>query len=285
MIEITIFIAGVLITIAAFLMIFRDAYQQNQIAAVISLVMIFPLVGYLLFNLSRTATRKAGTVLSVGIVAIIVSIYGGVSEHIFFLEENTIVQKIEKNIAPKEEGPLPNELQAETAKLLKDDDYDPLLTGTELEDVELEEMLPERKSVEAPRVPVFSYQPVAYEEVQYALNKPVRVTMNDDAVVEGKLVNVESDSLMVESLASGGSVALSYKHTNIKSVEVKLAQGEQLEIPPQPQIEEKPMDVGTMVSEPSSIEPPAEASQQAPSETIEELESDTSKHSEVLTDE
>lgn len=285
MLEITILIAGVLITVIALLMLFRDAYKQNKIAAIVSLVLVFPLVGYLLFNLGSVAVRRAGSVLVIGFVAIIVSIYGGVSKHIYFLEENKIVQKIEKNIAPKEEGPLPNEEQAESTKLSKDKNYDPLLTGTELEDVEIEEMLPESRPAKAPQAPVFRYQPVSHEQVQYALNKPVRVTMNDGSVIEGILINVEPDSLMVESQVSGGSVALSYKHINIKSVEVRLAQGEKLEIPPQPQIEERPAGVANTAGEPSSIQPPDESSQENLSQNVEEVETGTPEQVEALIEE
>ena len=268
MLEVTILIVGTLVAVVALLMLFRDAYQQNQIAAVVSLVLVFPLVGYMLFNLGAAPVRKAGSLLVIGVIAIIVSILGGVSKHIYFMEKSEIVQNIEQKIAPKEEGPLPNQQEAETAQLSKDEDYDPLLTGTELEDVELEEMLPESKPVQAPPVPVFSYQPLTYEQVQYAVNKPVRVTMNDGGVIEGKLINVEPDSLMVETFSSGGSVALSYKHIDIDSVEVKLAEGERIEIPPpQPQIEEKPA---------------AESSQETLSETIEEVETGTPAQVEAL---
>ena len=285
MLEISIFIAGLLITIIALLMLFRDAYQQNKIAALVSLVLIFPLVGYMLFNLGEAFVRKAGSVFVVGIIAIVVSIYGGVSKHIYFLEESKIVKQIEENIAPKEEGPLPNEQQAESAKLSKGEDYDPLLTGTDLEDVELEELLPESKPEPVPSAPVFRYQPVTYEEVQYAINKPVRVTMNDGAVIMGDLINVEPDSLMVESLASGGSVALSYLHTNIKSVEVRLGKGEVLEIPPQEPAEALIIDEEVSIEDAPSVQSSAESAQEKLSQTIEEVEVGTPEQVESLVEE
>jgi hypothetical protein len=285
MLEISIFIAGVLITIIAFLMLFRNAYQQNKIAALVSLVLIFPLVGYLLFNLGLTAVRKAGAVMLIGVIAIVVSIYGGVSKHIYFLEENKIVKQIEDNIAPKEEGPLPNEREAESTKLSKDEDYDPLLTGTDLEDVELEELLPEPKPEQARSAPVYRYKPVTYEEVQYAINKPVRVTMNDGAVIMGELINVEPDSLMVESLVSGGSVALSYLHTNIKSVEVRLGKGEALEIPPQEQSEELMIEQEVTTDDASSMQSSAESAQEKLSQTIDEVEVGTPEQVESLVEE
>jgi len=142
MLEITILSVGVILIIVALLMLFLDAYKHNKFAAIISLLLIFPLIGYLLFNLNLVSVRNAASVLIVGIVAIIVSIFGGVSEHIPYLQKSEVVQKIEKNIAPKEAEPLPNEEEAQATELANEAGYDPLLTGSEFEEVEIEEIVP-----------------------------------------------------------------------------------------------------------------------------------------------
>ncbi|MEM7304570.1 MAG: hypothetical protein AAF372_03465, partial [Pseudomonadota bacterium] len=209
----------------------------------------------------------------------------GVSEHIDFLQDNQVVKQIEQNLAPKEEGPLPNEEQAEAAKLSKDKSYDPLLTGSEYEDVELKELLPDSKPVQPSPTPSFRYQPVTYEEVQYAINKPVRITMNDGAIIEGALINVEPDALMVESLASGGSVALSYEHENIKSVEVRLAEGEQLEIPSDQTLDTLTVEEDISLNSAPAVEQARQSSAEQLRETIDEVEVGTPEQVEALIEE
>ncbi|MEM8844055.1 MAG: hypothetical protein AAGB35_03340 [Pseudomonadota bacterium] len=289
MLEISIFFVGVLVTLIALLMLFKVAYHENKPAAIVSLLLILPLIGYMFFNLGSISVRKAGFILVIGLIALIVSIYGGVSEQLHFLEENKVVQTIEEKIVPIEEEPLPNEQEAQAAKLASDDNYDPLLTGSEFEEVEIQELVPEQKSV-AISAPVFYYQPLTFEEVQYALDMPVRLSMNDGSIIEGTLVNVDPEAILVESNASGGSVALSYSHADIKSVEVKLAKGQSLNIPQEDQIEEQTQVIAIeedVVEEPVLLESQLgnETPQEVLTETIKDVEVGSPEQVEELIDE
>jgi len=110
--------------------------------------------------------------------------------------------------------------------------------------------------------------------------------MNDNDVIEGKLVAVEPDSLMVETITTGGTIGLSYEHANIKSVEVKLAAGEQLDIPQEPEIDEVQIEEDVLEENiPVEAEQPAETSDEVLNETIEEVEAGTPEQVEELIDE
>ena len=229
MLAISLFWLGVILVISATLMLFWDAFKLRKLWAIVSLVLIVPLIVHLFLNWSTLAVRKAFYILVIGILSIAVSIFGGALSQLTFLPESEVVQVLEENIAPPKEEPLPNQEQADAAALSVEKDYDPLLTGSEYEALETEEILSGdvQKTIPNP-TPAPSYQPVTVEERVHAINKQIRMTMVDGEVVEGTLTNVLDDSVLIESSVSGGSLGLSYSNDQIISMAVRLEAGEQL---------------------------------------------------------
>jgi hypothetical protein len=239
MLEVGLFWIGVVLIVTAILMLFLDSFQSKRIWAVISLVLVVPLLIHMLFNWSSLTVRKSFYILIIGLLAVLVSVSGGALSQLSFLQDHEVVNVLEKKIAPPEDAPLSNQQQADTAALSVDEGYDPLLTGSEYEQLGANEIVPEKNNQVARKSdPIASYELVADNEYIHAINKHVRVTMSDGNVIEGKLTEIVDDSLIVESNVNGGSLGLSYKNDQIQSVAVRLIEGEKLVVPKQDVIKE-----------------------------------------------
>lgn len=228
MLEIGLFWIGVAIVIVAYLILLLDSFRDNKIWALAGMILIIPLLVHAMLNWSTLNVRKAFYALIVGVLTILVSIAGGALAHLPFLQDHDVVQVLEENIAPPKVEPLPNEEQAKTTALSKQKDYDPLLTGSEYEDLAVKEMASEVKNKAININPPSRYQVVTQEELTYAINKQIRMTMLNDEIIVGKLTNIEEDGLLVESSVNGGILGLSYPHAEIKKMEVLLSEGEAL---------------------------------------------------------
>ena len=237
MLAIGLFWLGVVLLVAAILMLFWHSFQHNKLWALISLLLLVPLLVHVFLNWSSLTVRKALYTLILGVLAVLVSISGGALSHLSFLPNNEVVQALEENIAPPKDVPLPNQEQADTAAQSAGEDYDPLLTGSEYEALETKEIVPEGAN-NKPRVASSTtrYQIISLEERAHAINKRVRIIQNDGSTVEGKLTDILENGVLVESTVSGGSVGLSYSNDQIQSVAVLLAEGEQLYVPPAEEI-------------------------------------------------
>ena len=235
MLEMGIFWIGVVLIVTAIFMLFLDSFQSKKIWALISLVLIVPLLIHMLLNWSSLYVRKALYILIIGLLAVLVSVSGGVLSQLPFLQDHEVVQVLEDKIAPPEDVPLSNQQQADTAAESVEDNYDPLLTGSEYETLEIKEIVPEKiNQVVRQATPAARYELVADDERIHAINKRVRVIMLDGSVVEGKLTEIVDDSLIVETEVNGGSLGLSYKNEQIQSVAVRLLEGEKLYVPEEP---------------------------------------------------
>ena len=231
MLALSLFWVGVVLIVSAILMLFWDSFKQRKLWAFISLLLLVPLLIHLVLNWSSLAVRKAFYISIVGILAIIVSIVGGALSQLSFLPEHEIVEVLEDNIAPPEQAPLPNQEQADAAAEAVQENYDPLLTGSEYEPINKGDIVPEDVNKANPNATSASYQTLSAEERVHAINKLIRMTMTDGRVIEGKLTNVLDDAVLVESSVSGGSLGLSYNNSDIASIAVRLEAGEQLTKP------------------------------------------------------
>ncbi len=228
MLEIGIFWIGAVMVFAAYLILLVDLFRHNKIWAIVGMLLIIPLLIHAILNWSTLNVRKAFYALIIGVLAILVSIAGGALAHLPFLQDHEVVQVLEDNIAPPKVEPLPNEEQASTATLSQQADYDPVLTGSEYEDIEVKEIASEAKKNVVGVASSSRYQSISQEELQHAINKQIRITMQDEEIVIGKLTNIEEDAVLVESSVDGGILGLSYPHTLIKKMEVLLLNGEPL---------------------------------------------------------
>ena len=245
MLEVGLFWIGVGLVIAAIIMLFIDAFQVKKLWAVISLLLIVPLFIHMALNWSSLNVRKSMYILVIGLLTVLVSVSGGALSKLSLLQDNQAVQVLEDKIAPPEDVPLSNQEQADTASLSVDENYDPLLTGSQYEQLETKEIVPEKISqVVRKSGPKARYELVLEDERIHAVNKRVRVTMLDGSVIEGKLTEVVDDSLIVESNVNGGSLGLSYKNNQIQSVAVRLVEGERLYEPKEQSVDAAEPTVG-----------------------------------------
>ena len=228
MLEMGLFWIGAAMVLVAYLILLLDSYRHNKVWALVGMILIIPLLIHVPLNWSTLNVRKAFYTLIIGVLAILVSIAGGALAHLPFLQDHEVVQVLEENIAPPKVEPLPNEEQAKTTTLSKQKDYDPLLTGSEYEEVAVKEIASEAKKKTVNFNPSSRYQTITQEELKYAINKQIRMTMTNDEVIVGKLTNIEDDGVLVESSVNGGILGLSYQNSNIKNMEVLLFDGESL---------------------------------------------------------
>ena len=229
MLEVGLFWLGIVLVAAAIFMLFLDSFQSKKMWAVISLLLVIPLIIHMFTHWSSLNVRKALYILIIGILGIAVSISGGALSHLSFLPDHEVVQVIEDKIAPPEETPLPNQQQADDAALEIEENYDPLLTGSQYEQLEIKEIVPEKvNQVVRKALPPARYEVIEEGQRTHAINKRVRATMKDGTTIEGTLTEIIDESVIIESEVNGGSLGLSYKNDQIQSMAVRLLEGEQL---------------------------------------------------------
>ena len=94
MLELGLFWIGVVLIVTAIFMLFLDSFQSKRIWAVISLVLIVPLFIHMLLNWSSLNVRKSFYLLIIGVLAVLVSVSGGVLSQLSFLQEHEVVQAL-----------------------------------------------------------------------------------------------------------------------------------------------------------------------------------------------
>ena len=231
MLAVGLFLAGVLIIIAAVLVVFWDMFAKNRLWALVSLILLVPLLIHALFNWSVLNIRRAWYGLVMGLITFLVSITGGALAHLPFLAGHSLVQTLEKSIAPAAQMPLANQPQADAASLSESENYDPLLTGSEYEQLSEQEIIDGARQASSSGTDVatgLSYHAIAEDQFIHAMNKPVRIRMQNGSMITGRLAGIIDDELLVESMVVGGLLGLSYRQQNIASLEVLLPAGERL---------------------------------------------------------
>jgi len=238
MLAISLFWLGVILVAVALLLLFWDSFKYRKAWALISLILIIPLVVHMFINWSRLNSRKAFYLLLLGILSITVSIVGGALSQLHFLPEHEVVQVLEENIAPPKDDPLPNQEQADAAAEAIDESYDPLLTGSEYETLGAKEIIPEDINKDDPNATAARYQQVTLEERVHAVNKWVRLKTANGEIIEGRLTNVLEDAVLIEANVNGGILGLSHKNEDISEMFVRLEAGEELIKSPPQEIDE-----------------------------------------------
>ena len=248
MLELGLFWFGAAVIMVALLMLFINAFRQNKIWGIAGLVLLVPLVVHILIAWNSLAVRKATYALIVGVLAILVSIAGGALKHLPFLSKHEVVQTLEENIAPPKDVPLPNAEQAKAVTVPGDEEYDPVLSGGEFEEVDVEKMVPPSsapvRKTAAPR-----YHAIQVDELAAVINKQVRLMMKNGELVDGTLTHIQENAITVESAVEGGSLGLSYNLSEIDSIAVQLAAGEEIPVQDQDVPAEDVLESGSEVLE------------------------------------
>ena len=227
MLELGLLVVGAFLFFLALFMLFRQLSEDHKLLGMVALVSIVPLIIYSLIKFGQPASRKAFYILVVGFLSMLVGVSGGGLAKLPFLPEHEVVQTIEEKIAPAKDTPLPNEEAAQAVQLPDADNYDPVLSGSEFETIETEDIIPSPQEVPRPAAPVIKYQTLEPSQLQFAINKLIKLDMKNGEVIEGTLTHVNKESIVVESNVSGGSLGLSHALSDIQTISV---QG-QLDIP------------------------------------------------------
>ena len=232
MLALSLFWLGATLIVATVLMVFWHSYRYRKIWALVSLITLLPLVIHIVLNWQSLAIRKAFYVGVLGLLSMAVGIAGGALARVDFLPDHEVVQVLEKKIAPPQQTPLPNQAKADAAAKAIEEDYDPLLTGSEYDRLNTNEIVPDSVNKSHPKARAEArYEQLSTKQRPLAKNKWVRLTMKGGKTIEGVLADVLDESVLIESIVSGGSVGLSYPEEQIESIYVRLEAGEELEDP------------------------------------------------------
>lgn len=230
MLALSLFWLGATLVAATVLMVFWHSYRYRKIWALVSFITLLPLLIHIVLNWQSLAIRKAFYVGLLGFLSMAVGIAGGALAKVDFLPDHQVVHVLEKKIAPPQQTPLPNQAEADAAAKAIAEDYDPLLTGSEYDRLRTNEIVPDSVNKSHPKARAEAhYERLSTKQRPLAKNKWVRLTMTDGKTIEGVLTDILDDSVLIESMVSGGSVGLSYPEEKIDSIYVRLEAGEQLD--------------------------------------------------------
>ena len=116
------------------------------------------------------------------------------------------------------------------------------------------------------------YLPIPVEDLAKVLNKQVRITMSNGDVVDGTLTHIEETAVTVESAVEGGSLGLSYNLSDVKSIAVRLAAGENL-IEPQQEEDKEQAEISLEITpEPATGEAGEQVQQNIQAPQLQEIE-------------
>ncbi len=229
MLEMGLFWVGVALMAITLIVLFWHAFQQNRMWGIAG-ILVIPLLAHIFLAWSSLTVRKATYGLIVGVLALLVGVSGGALMHLPFLTQHEVVQTLEETIAPPKAIPLPNEEQAKAVSG-QEENYDPLLTGSEFETVDVEQFVPPSIPQQVNKSPATIYQQIMPEMLSKAIDKTIRLNMKSGEMIEGVLTHVEDHAVTVESQVEGGSLGLSYPLNEIDSIAVRLLSSETLETP------------------------------------------------------
>lgn len=256
MLEMGLFWFGAALIAVTLLMLFIHAFRQNKVWGIAGLVLLAPLLIHIFIAWDALSVRKATYGLVIGVLTVLVSIAGGALAHLPFLPKHEVVQTLEETIAPPKDTPLPNEEEAQAVAPTKDENYDPLLSGSEFEEVEIEKNVPP-STPPVNLTPPPKFVPIQLSELATVINKQIRLKMTSGETIDGTLTHLDDQAATVESAVEGGSLGLSYKLDEIISASVRLAAGEQL-----PALKsETPTEQDALALEPAVDNIPAELEQ------------------------
>jgi hypothetical protein len=212
-------------------MVLSSAFRSQQRAwgvGIIVLPLIYPLYAILYWAESRI--RNGFLVSIVGSLLVAAAIYAGaandlttLSGHVpnkkFQTQVNELVTKLPTAGPPAK--PLPNDKEASKISFAEGENYDPLHSGDEFANVDIEPLLPEAdeklKVMGVVNLPV-DYREIVVDELTLHYNKLLKLTTKQGQVIEGMLVDSNQSSLSLEMPYEKGLVAFQYNFDNIEKL-------------------------------------------------------------------
>ena len=217
--------AGLAVFVLGDLMIASAAYRRGLIWGLIGLVPVLNFY-YVATAWTNNKTRNGFLMLVAGALAVAVAFYGGADEAV-----SETAQKVGREVgvqvpeiqmpvrAPGTDVEVSNE---EEVRALGLDTEESVLDRPdyESEQVAIEPLRPDDQPAIEVREVKRAYYPVCPDDLAGREGRPLRLSMADGTVLEGKLVSADTTSLMLEQYRHGGIVNFQYAFKLIDKIEV-----------------------------------------------------------------
>lgn len=223
-----ILLSGLVLLSAGMVVVLFSAFRSGQRAwgvGMVVLPLIYPL--YAILHWAESRIRNGFLVSIVGSLLVAAAIYAGAANDLTTLSGHVPNKQLQKQVnefvtkiptAGPPIKPLPNDKEASKISFAEDDIYDPLHSGDEFANVEIQPLLPEQdeklKVTGVAVIPV-EYREIAVDELTLHHNKLLKLTTQQGEVKKGKLVESDHKSLSLEMPYEKGLVAFQYNFDNI----------------------------------------------------------------------
>ena len=257
MFAVIVFYVGLAVLALGWLAAVFHALRDNKLWALLVLLLPVLALVHIALYWKELEVRRSLLMLLLGSALLGVGIVGGAVLKIPFLAQSGLFSELEEVIPVKEE-PLSNEAEAAAIELPEGDNYDPIISGSQYEEVDVEPLAPEEdKTVKLPAGPKKVYRVIAAGNLPAAIGKDLKLTLKNGETKLGKLTQIDEYSVSLESNLGAGEIGYAYPLEEIVQAEVLLTQGES--VPEVPKVEEAPEGQGSEV-----IQPDSEAGSDAP---------------------
>jgi hypothetical protein len=225
-----IFAAGLMLLVGGLTMVLTSAFKKRFLWGMGLLLLPVLVPVYAKFHWLEPRARNGFLIAIIGILVAVAALYGGAVYEIGEMAETVPDKRVQAQVtklaqqvptAGPSKEPLPNEAEAAKIHFPEGKYYDPLSQYEEYaaEDVE---PLPSRDSIilNYPDASNYQYQPrqIGVDELEQHLGKPLKVTTKEGQIKEGKLIETNRKSLLLEIPYEDGFVAFEYKLSNIDTL-------------------------------------------------------------------
>jgi hypothetical protein len=227
-----IFAAGLMLLVGGLTMVLTSAFKKRFLwgMGLLFLPVLVPV--YAKFHWLEPRARNGFLIAIIGTLVTIAALYGGAVYEIGEMAETVPDKRVQAQVtklaqqvptAGPSKAPLPNEAEAAKIHFPEGEYYDPLSRYEEYAAVDVEP-LPSRDSIilNYPDVSNYQYQPhqIGVDELEQHLGKPLKLTTKEGQIKEGKLIETNRKSLLLEIPYEDGFVAFEYKLSNIDTLAV-----------------------------------------------------------------
>jgi hypothetical protein len=225
-----IFAAGLMLLVWGLTMVLTSAFKKRFLWGMGLLLLPVLVPVYAKFHWLEPRARNGFLVAIIGTLVIIAAVYGGAAYEIGEIAETVPDKRVQAQVtklaqqvptAGPSKEPLPNEAEAAKIHFPEGEYYDPLSRYEEYAAVDVEP-LPSRDSIilNYPEASNYQYQPrkIGFDELEQYLGKPLKLTTKECQINEGKLIETNRKSLLLEIPYEDGFVAFEYKLSNIDTL-------------------------------------------------------------------
>ncbi|HDP89740.1 MAG TPA: hypothetical protein ENN42_07280 [Thioalkalivibrio sp.] len=215
--------AGIAAFVLGLLMIASSAYRRGLVWGVIGLV---PVVNfyYVATAWAENKARNGFLLLVAGALAVAVAFYGGADEAVSQTakrvggEVGVEVPDIKMPVKATRDVEVPNQAEVEAAGI---DTSESVLDRSDyVEGFAVQPLPPEGAQSRPAEVVTRLWYPVCPQDLPGREGRPLRLSLKEGRVLEGKLTQAGDISLRLEQYVQGGVVNYEYRYTAIDRIEV-----------------------------------------------------------------